>query len=302
MGSFSTKKTSKMKLIAAFSASVSACGGTINDFQSISSPTWYYGYYGNNLDCTWNIELGNISGFNIVKNLFDVEYRYDCAYDFLKLVDGSGYERNFCGETYESYDSSSGSSSSSSYSSSYSSSSSYRKRRSAGKKPGSKWTPDLVNVNNDGFPERVFIAGGSAVIQFSTDISIRHKGFDFDIERPSRFDIIEFYAGVVIDLSVVEEKWGSRYASRMQKTLNKLQNADTGVSCYEDNIPETAADEGDEITVFDGDDMCKLNGQVNAAINSYARNYACQGRGKVYRQIIRSARKIKKFFNDKNNC
>jgi len=294
-----------MKLFAtlsAFSASVEACGGTVNEFQSIASPEWNYGYYGNNVDCTWNIELGNINGFNIVKNLFDVEHTNDCAFDYLKLVDGSGYERNFCGETFDSYDSSSSSSSSSgSYSSSSSSYSASRKRRSAGKKEGGKWTPDLVNVSDDGFPSRVFIAGGSATIEFHTDISVQHQGFDFDLERPSRFDIIEFYAGRVVD-SVAEEKWGSRYAGRMQKALNKLQNADTGVSCYDENFAEAAADEGDEVTVFDADDMCKLNGQVNAAINSYARNNACEGRGKVYRQIIRSARKVKKFFNDNNDC
>jgi hypothetical protein len=102
--------------------------------------------------------------------------------------------------------------------------------------------------------------------------------------------------------SVAEEKWGGRYAGRMQKALDKLSEADTGVSCYDENFPEEAADEGDEVTVFDADDMCKLNGQVNAAMNSYARNNACAGRGKVYRQIIRSARKVKKFFNENNDC
>ncbi|CBY11831.1 unnamed protein product [Oikopleura dioica] len=63
-------------------------------------------------------------------------------------------------------------------------------------------------------------------------------------------------------------------------------------------------DEVDQLTahVFDENDFCKLNGQVNAAINSYARHHACEGRGKVYRQIIRSARKVKKFFNRKNEC
>jgi len=289
-----------MKLFAAlsaFSASVEACGGTIFEFQSIKDPgtwhgTWLSDIYDNNVDCTWTIRLGNINGFNIVKNYFDIEYHSSCGYDYLKLVDGDGYERNFCGETYNPvyYTGSSSSSSSSG-----------RKRRTADKKEGGKWTPDLVNVSNDGFPDRVFIAGGSATIKFHTDYSIGHHGFDFDLERPSRFDIIEFYAGRVID-SVAEEKWGSRYAGRMQKALDKLQGADTGVSCYDENFMDEAAVEGDEITVFDADDMCKLNGQVNAAINSYARNNACEGRGKVYRQIIRSARKVKKFFTDNNGC
>jgi len=291
-----------MKLFAAlsaFSASVEArCGYTITEFQSVASPGHYYDNY---LDCSWNIELGDIIGFNIVNNLFDVEQHSICAYDYLKLVVGDGYERNFCGETYDFYDYSSSSSSSGSSSSS-SSSSYYRKRRSDDKKEGGKWTPDLVNVSNEGFPERVFIAGGFAYIQFHTDHSVRHQGFDFTLEKASRFDIIKFHAGRVMD-SVADEKWGGRYASRMQKALDKLSEADTGVSCYEANFPDAAADEGDEVTVFDLFDICKLNGQVNAAINSYARNNACEGRGKVYRQIIRSARKVKKFFNENfNDC
>ena len=88
----------------------------------------------------------------------------------------------------------------------------------------------------------------------------------------------------------------------MQKSLDRLLEADGGESCYEENFPEGGDEEGDEINVFDADDMCKLNGQVNAAINSYARNNACEGRGKVYRQIVRSARKVKKYFNNKNDC
>ena len=186
--------------LSAFSASVEACGGTINEFQSISSPGTYYDNY---LDCTWNIELGDVHGFNIVNNLFDVEYHSSCGWDYLKLVDGSGYERNFCGETYDQYysSSSSGSSSSSSSSSgsSYysSSSSSYgRKRRSGDKKEGGKSHPDLVNVSNDGFPDRVFIAGGSATIKFHTDGSVRHMGFDFGLEKLTRFQIITHHAGV----------------------------------------------------------------------------------------------------------
>ena len=79
--------------------------------------TWTSTIYENHVDCTWNIELGNINGFNIVKNYFDIEYQSSCGYDYLKLVDGNGYERNFCGETYDAYYGSSSSSGSSYYSS-----------------------------------------------------------------------------------------------------------------------------------------------------------------------------------------
>ena len=91
----------------------------------------------------------------------------------------------------------------------------------------------------------------------------------------------------------------------MTKNLNKLEGAapEDGISCYDENIPQgERGEEADEITVFSADNMCKLNSQVNSAINSYARHNACKGRGKVYRQVIRSARKAKKFFHDKNEC
>jgi len=309
-----------MKLFAAlsaFSASVEACGGTITEHQTISSPVWYNGYYPNNVDCVWTIDLGHVPGFFIVNNFFDLEYNSICAYDYLKVVE-NGNEQNFCGETYnsceylncEGYSSSSSSSgsSSSSSSSSYSSSSSSssyssgRKRRSEPEKEeDGKYSPDLVNVSDHGFPDSMFISGGSARIEFHTDYSVRHQGFRFTIEKQTRFLIIQHHVGRVVD-SVADERWGDRYARRMTKAMNKLAGADTGVSCYDENIPSEAADEGDEVTVFDADNMCKLNGQVNAAINSYARNNACQGRGKVYRQIIRSARKVKKFFNENNDC
>ena len=51
----------------------------------------------------------------------------------------------------------------------------------------------------------------------------------------------------VID-SVADENWGSRYAGRMQKILNKLSAADTGISCYDQNFPDGAEDEADEVT------------------------------------------------------
>lgn len=85
----------------------------------------------------------------------------------------------------------------------------------------------------------------------------------------------------------------------MNKTFAKMRLAQTGESCYAENGFE---EESADVSVFDESDVCTLNGQVNAAINSWARNYACSGRGKVYRQIIRSARKVKSFFIEKNGC
>merc|ERR1719223_1772472 len=254
------------------------CGGTITSYETIVSPFEYgSSSYPQNVQCVWNIELGDhVAGFNIVKKLFDVEYQSQCGFDWVRIT-ANGVEENFCGETDG-------------------------VRSDGDKKEGGKWTPDQVNPRPDGFPDSKFIAGGSAVIRMHSDNTYERRGFEFELVKLTRWEIINFHAQRVID-SVSDESWGGRYESRMQKALDKIAGAvsEDGSSCYDENFPQDG-EEGDEITVFDADNMCKLNGQVNAAINSYARHNACEGRGKVYRQIIRSARKVKKFFNDKNDC
>merc|ERR1712210_306368 len=141
-----------------------------------------------------------------------------------------------------------------------------RKRRAAkDEKEGGKYTADQVNPRDTGFPENWFIAGNSAKITFNSDFSQADTGFEFELVKMTRSQIIGHHAQRVMD-SVADEKWGTRYSERMHKILDKMDDADTGVSCYEENFPSVAGDEGDEVTVFDADDMCKLNGQVNAAM------------------------------------
>ena len=98
-----------------------------------------------------------------------------------------------------------------------------------------------------------------------------------------------------------DASWAKRYVNRFYKAFNKAVDADNGENCYEEN-GFGSEDSADDVQVFDENDFCKLNGQVNAAVNSWARNNACEGRGKVYRQIIRSARKTRNFYNNKMGC
>lgn len=150
------------------------CGGTITEFQTITSPGFDRGYYYNNLNCVWNIELGDVQGFNIVPISFAVESNYICAYDSVGVIDGNGYERNFCG---------------------YNDSSRRRREAEEHEKEGDKYTPDRANPSNEGFPS-LFIEGGSAVIVFSTDGSITPAGFEFVLTAPDRLQIIEGHAQV----------------------------------------------------------------------------------------------------------
>merc|ERR1712037_140866 len=183
------------------------CGGTITGYETIASPveygkshawsnTWGY-FYPNNVQCVWNIELGDhVAGFNIVNISFDVEEHSKCGWDWVRVT-ANDFEENFCGED-RSY---------------------WRKRRDTNKekKEGGKWTPDQVNPINTGFPAMKFIEGGSAVIRMHSDNTERYRGFEFEIVKLTRWEIINFYVDKVSD-SVRDESWGSRYESRWQKS------------------------------------------------------------------------------------
>merc|ERR1712210_265222 len=218
------------------------CGGTITSYETISSP-FYPSYYPNHARCVWNIELGDdVVGFNIVRKSFSVEKHTYCAWDWLRL-EANDYEVNFCGGEDNRF----------------------RGEAKDEKKEDGKYTPNQVNPRPTGFPKNWLIAGSSAVITFQTDGSVYDTGFEFELVKMTRSQIIGHHAQRVMD-SVADEKWGTRYSERMHKILDKMDDADTGVSCYDENFPSVAGDEGDEVTVFDADDMCKLNGQVNAAM------------------------------------
>ena len=64
----------------------SSCGGKITDFESFESPGFEQGAYFDNLNCIWEIDLGEqVASFRIVKEEFEVEHKDDCGYDFVKV-------------------------------------------------------------------------------------------------------------------------------------------------------------------------------------------------------------------------
>lgn len=119
----------------------------------------------------WNIELGDdVPGFNIVRNHFNLEYNYNCAYDWVRL-EANGDTFNFCGPAY------------------------YREA-SEKKEEDGKYTMSQVNPRPDGFPENWFVPGGSAVLTFHSDNSWQRSGFEFEIVPINRFNIIQAHAQV----------------------------------------------------------------------------------------------------------
>ncbi|CAG5108701.1 Oidioi.mRNA.OKI2018_I69.chr1.g3915.t1.cds [Oikopleura dioica] len=254
------------------------CGGRITELQKFSSPDAGDGTYPNRAHCTWTIDIRGVPGFFIKANRFVVEYATNCVFDYVKVV-ANGEERNFCGPKLF-----------------------RRRRREAGRKvkEGGKMTPDLVNASNDGF-EDIFVLGGQATVSFSSDHIISRGSFELELVEADRLDIIKYHFGRIAASLPEGASWTERYVNRFYKVFNKVVDADNGENCYEEN-GFGSDDSADDVQVFDESDFCKLNGQVNAALNSWARNNACEGRGKVHRQVIRAARKVRNFYNDKMGC
>ena len=99
--------------------------------------------------------------------------------------------------------------------------------------------------------------------------------------------------------SLPDNRFGTRYYYRLKRSFVQMNRSFTGEKCFKEN---GFGEEATDINAFDESDMCKLNRQIYAAMNSFAKNYACKGRGKVYRRIIQSARKTRNFYAAKNDC
>jgi hypothetical protein len=50
------------------------------------------------------------------------------------------------------------------------------------------------------------------------------------------------------------------------------------------------------------EDKCQLNKQINRSLNSYVRNYVCDGRGDYTQRMIRQLRKVKNWYNTRYDC
>ena len=88
-----------------------------------------------------------------------------------------------------------------------------------------------------------------------------------------------------------------RYTNRLNTVIELAKDSMTGTNCHATN-GYSADDEEEDVKVFTVDDPCKLNSQINSAISSFARNWACVGRGKTHRQTVRRARKLKSFYKN----
>ena len=74
----------------------------------------------------------------------------------------------------------------------------------------------------------------------------------------------------------------------MARVTSKFQWSSFENLCFEENgFPTRQVINID----FDSDNLCDKNLQMIEVINSFAANYACDGRGKLFRRITRAARK-----------
>ncbi|CAG5082587.1 Oidioi.mRNA.OKI2018_I69.PAR.g10162.t1.cds [Oikopleura dioica] len=89
-----------------------------------------------------------------------------------------------------------------------------------------------------------------------------------------------------------------RFNAKMTRVLGKFDSSNFEDLCYEENGFESRQ----EIhTDFGTENLCNANLQLNDAINNFAANFACDGRGKLFRKMTRHARRTKEYFI-KNFC
>jgi hypothetical protein len=96
----------------------------------------------------------------------------------------------------------------------------------------------------------------------------------------------------------MDSKKDARYVEKINFWMTAIVTANgdrDGEEC--DAVVEEAAD----VTVFSEDDFCHLNSQINSALSSAARRWACDGRGKVERQAVRRLKKVKNQYA-RNHC
>ena len=192
------------------------CGGSITSSGTvITSPGFYDpGYYFNNLNCVWTIDIPGATAITVIPEHFEIESHATCSYDALAILNGNGNGNTFCGthtdfgtppaddddsssyyssgsyyySDYYSGSSSSSSSGSSGYSSSSSSGSSYSGSSSSSsyssssgsssgrkRRSDSDEKADIAPRSNPMWNN--FITTNGARIEFTTDYSVTLKGF-----------------------------------------------------------------------------------------------------------------------------
>ncbi|CAG5104563.1 Oidioi.mRNA.OKI2018_I69.chr1.g1339.t1.cds [Oikopleura dioica] len=153
-------------------------------------------------------------------------------------------------------------------------------------------------VQHRGFEEPLWVPGSQATITFISDEHREFRGFEFEITA-NKMNVIQNQAEKIFSALSDDLKWKDRFVNRLTKILTLANSSYTGEKCAEENGFEN---EIPSDLIFDAEDTCPLNDQVNQALNSFAKSWACQGSGKVYKQIINKAAKIKTFFDRKFNC
>merc|ERR1712037_924448 len=115
----------------------------------------------------------------------------------------------------------------------------------------------------------------------------------WDSEIQQKIKNMKLFAAVLafVNANALDERLAviSSHVDRLADATLDMDNA------------EDAVDEGADVQVFSEDDYCKLNSQINSALSSAARRWACDGRGKVYRQAVRRLKKVKNQYN-RNHC
>ncbi|CAG5077277.1 Oidioi.mRNA.OKI2018_I69.PAR.g8671.t1.cds [Oikopleura dioica] len=132
-------------------------------------------------------------------------------------------------------------------------------------------------------------------------VTTTNKGFSLRVvplDPKYYFDIFQKEIQRIIG-NLPENKFKKRFTTKMTQVLTKFESSTFEDPCYKNN---GFSSKQQIATEFESDNFCDAIGQLSDAINSFAANFACDRRGKLFRKITGSARKAKNFFMKKQNC
>ncbi|CAG5104796.1 Oidioi.mRNA.OKI2018_I69.chr1.g1550.t1.cds [Oikopleura dioica] len=253
------------------------CGGTITSDQTIVSPT-NGGFYYADTSCIWEVELdASVASFDLVAKSFAVETSGDCRFDFLRIVDGAGYEVNYCGFTDPS---------------------TLRRKRDAEleKERASLSGRTVVNPITTGLKKHTVI-GNTATITFQTDFVSHYKGFEIDIvaggateepAAPSPADAWAQIEAAAADIAIrvddfydalpglgVNSVLASKKVARFNAFFAKMQKLNSFSSADPCTYPAGSNDHTTFVAPVDSADACEeLNG-LFASLVSFTDSFVC---------------------------
>ncbi|CAG5109641.1 Oidioi.mRNA.OKI2018_I69.chr2.g4156.t1.cds [Oikopleura dioica] len=142
--------------------------------------------------------------------------------------------------------------------------------------------------------------------QGSSDYDLGYDGFSFEIipftKKYFKRQIQAEIKAIIALLPGVLPRFKERFTAKMRRIMSKLKSPKEETLCFEENGFSSKQEMMIKPDFVQIGFLCEKNIKLNEAINSFAANYACDGGGKLFQNVIRRAEKARDFFIRKQNC